>query len=255
MRPVILATLMLFTASEIGGIQDLMQQAFYPALLGILVIASLGIPIPEDIPLIAAGVLLNTHPGVATWPGTIAVALLGIMTGDLVLYTVGRWWGPGLVNHRSVRWMISPEKYQRGVDKFHEYGAWFCFFGRFFVGIRAIMCMTAGATHFPYWRFFLADFAGALLSIPFFVGLGYVFADAIPKLRAYVGGVQMIMLGAAAIVLVVGVILYRRRKRRRREAARADTATEAATATVTTTTKTAPLVIEAATKSKVGAGT
>jgi membrane protein DedA with SNARE-associated domain len=63
------------------NVQDWMQHAFYPVLLLVLVAASLGVPVPEDVPLIAAGVILSQHPGVATWTGTLLIALLGVMWG------------------------------------------------------------------------------------------------------------------------------------------------------------------------------
>lgn len=218
MRPVLLAVFILaFGDVGVGSVQNWMQHAFYPALLLILVIASLGIPIPEDIPLIAAGVLLRTHPGIASWQGTLSVALVGVMVGDLVLYNIGRRWGPGVVNHRSVSWMITRARFTRVSRQFRRRGAWFCFFGRFFVGVRAVMCMTAGATRFPYPRFFVADFAGALLSVPFFVALGYLFAGMIPTLRVYLGGVQAAMLAGLTVGIVIAVLAYRRRRRRRAE--------------------------------------
>jgi len=220
-RPLILATVVL-AFSEMGSVQDWMQQAFYPALLLILVTASLGVPIPEDIPLIAAGVLLKTHAGIATWWGTIAVALIGIMCGDLVLYSIGRWWGADVVNHRSVSWMITPQRFARVARQFRRRGAWYCFAGRFIMGVRAVMCMTAGATRFPYWRFFLADLAGALLSVPFFISLGYLFAHMVPTLRAYVSGIQAVVFAAVVIAASIAYTVYkiRREARARRLAAR-----------------------------------
>lgn len=217
MRFMLLATLLL-AADELGHVEAWMQQAYYPALLFILIVASLGIPIPEDVPLIAAGVLLRTHPGIASWPGmpgTLLVALIGIMIGDLVLYTLGRRWGPGVLNHRSVRWMVTPNRFTRISRRFQVHGTWFCFLGRFVMGVRATMCVAAGATGFPYWRFFLADFAGALVSVPLFVLLGYWFAGMIPTLRVYVSGVQVLILLVAATVFIVAYVIYRRRKRRR----------------------------------------
>ena len=214
MRFFLLATL-LPTLSQVDSIQGIMQDAFYPVLLSILVIASLGIPIPEDIPLIAAGVLLKTHPGIATWQGTIAVAMVGIMSGDLVLYNLGRWWGPEVVNHRYVRRLLTPKRFVKLSAKFRRHGVWMVFFGRFFMGVRGAMCMTAGATRYPYWRFFLADAAGALLSIPFFIFLGWWFAGMAPTLRAYLTGVQMIMLVAAVAVVAALITVYQLRKRRR----------------------------------------
>lgn len=215
--------LMLALMPSVGGgverVQEWMQYAFYPVLLLVLVAASLGVPIPEDIPLIAAGVLLRTHPEVASWPETLVVAFVGVLTGDIVLYNLARRWGPGAVNHRWVRRIVTPERFTRFSRRFRVHGAWFCFFGRFVVGVRAAMCVTAGATRFAFWRFFLADFAGALLSVPLFLLLGYWFAGMIPTLQQYVGSVQLVVLAAALAVLVGIGLVYRARRRRRRRTA------------------------------------
>ncbi|NLF29883.1 MAG: DedA family protein [Planctomycetes bacterium] len=228
MKLTVLATVIgLFGLSD-QALVEWLQAAFYPTLLGILVIASLGIPIPEDIPLIAAGVILSQHPEVASWTGTLLVALVGIMTGDLVLYTVGRLAGPGVVQHRLVRWVITPRRFNRTVALFQRWGMWACFFGRFFMGIRAAMCMTAGATRFPYWRFFLADCAGAMLSIPLFVFLGYWFAEALPTLRKSLFEIQGLLVALVIVGAVAGVLVWRWRRQRRRAAITARRAARAA---------------------------
>ncbi len=232
MRLMLAVATLLLAAGEFDRVEDWMQQAYYPALLVILVVASLGVPIPEDIPLIVAGVLLRTHPNIASPHGTFLVALIGIMTGDLVLYSLGRRWGPEVVNHRSVRWMITPERFTRVARRFRVHGTWFCFFGRFLVGVRAVMCLTAGATGFPYWRFFLADFAGALLSIPLFITLGYWFAGMIPTLEAYLSRAEALAWAAAIVGIVVAALVYRARRQRkaRRRAAAGNGATLSAAA-------------------------
>lgn len=201
--------------AEAGAVEAWMQQAFYPVLLGILLLASLGVPIPEDVPLIAAGVLLHTHPGIASWGGTLAVALVGIMAGDVILYRVGHMWGRDLLSHRSIRWLVTAQRFEKAQTLFHRYGLGFCFFGRFFMGIRAAMCLTAGAMHFPFWRFFLADLSGAVLSAPLFVALGYWFAGMVPTLRTYIAGVEWILvLGLALVITGFVYVRYRRRRRR-----------------------------------------
>jgi membrane protein DedA with SNARE-associated domain len=186
-----------------------MQHAFYPVLLLVLLAASLGVPIPEDVPLIAAGVILSQHPGLATWTGTLLIALLGIMCGDVILYVLGGRWGPEVCQHRWVNWLITPARLERMSQRFNRYGMWMCFFGRFFMGVRAAMCITAGVTRLPFWRFVLADLAGALLSIPLFVWLGYWFASMVPTLRAYVHLTEWVLL-AIALVILLGFIAYRR---------------------------------------------
>ncbi len=218
---------LIHAGGEIAAVQAWMHQAFYPVLLLILIIASLGVPIPEDIPLIVAGVLLRTEDGIASWYGTILVALVGVLTGDLVLYMLGQRWGADVVNHRSVRWIVTPDRFTRLSRRFRVHGTWFCFFGRFLLGVRAAMCLTAGATHFPLWRFLLADFTGALLSVPLFIGLGYWFAGVIPQLREYMRDVQVVMWIGGGVALLILALVYRARRRRRK--ARAGTTKAAAT--------------------------
>ncbi|MBU0639133.1 MAG: DedA family protein [Planctomycetes bacterium] len=202
------------------AVQEWLQQAFYPVLVAVLTLAALGLPVPEDVPLITAGVLLNTHPGIATWEGTLLAALVGVMSGDAILYMLGRSWGADVVSHRSVSWLITPRRFRRATARFRRYGMWFCFFGRFVMGVRAVMCLTAGSTRFPAWRFLLADLCGAALSIPLFVWLGYWFAGVLPTLKAYIAGVQWLVLG----LLIVGVGAFVAHKmwwrRRRRETRR-----------------------------------
>ncbi len=208
MRVLIAVTLLLS-----WGVQGGMQHAFYPVLLLVLLAASLGVPIPEDVPLIAAGVILSQQPVAPTWTGTLAIALLGVMCGDVVLYVLGKRWGPEACQHRWVNWLITPARLEKMRSKFNRYGMWMCFFGRFLMGVRAAMCITAGVTHFPLWRFVLADLAGAVISIPLFVWLGYWFANMVPTLEAYVHVVQWGML-ALALVILAGFVAYRRHKPR-----------------------------------------
>lgn len=191
------------------NVQGWMQHAFYPVLLLVLMAASLGVPIPEDVPLIAAGVILSQQPTFASWAGTLSTALLGIMCGDVVLYVLGQRWGPEVFQHRWVNWLITPVRLEKMTNKFNRYGMWMCFFGRFFMGVRAAMCITAGVTRLSLWRFVVADLAGAVLSIPLFVWLGYLFANMIPTLNAYVHLVQWGLLGLA-IVILTGFVAYRR---------------------------------------------
>lgn len=241
MRPLLVLTFAL--AISQSSMQQLLETAFYPALLLVFIIASLGIPIPEDIPLIAAGVILKTNPHVASWPGALLVSMIGIMSGDMILYNLGRKWGREVFAHRSVAWLITPRRLEIMTERFHSYGVWACFFGRFMVGVRAIMCLTAGVTRFPFWKFFLADFCGALLSVPFFIGLGYVFAHMLDSLKSYIAEVQTIV-GAAIGLVIAGVIWYEfRRLRKMREVdAAAERASGSAPEVAPATPETAPPV-------------
>lgn len=193
-------------------IEAWMSHAFYPALAFLLFLGSMGMPIPEDIPLIAAGVVMRTHDVGATWQGVILTALCFVLSGDIILYTLGRRWGKDVVNHRSVSWILTPDRFERMTLQFHRYGVLVCFFGRLVMGIRAAMCLTAGATRYPFYRFILADALGAAITVPMFVWLGYWFAGMIPTLRAYMRGITWGIFVALLIIVGVLIVVHKIRK-------------------------------------------
>lgn len=219
--------LFLLAALEDSTLFTWLESAFYPALFLVFVIASLGVPIPEDLPLILAGVLLHQKPESYQWTPTLLVSLAGIMSGDIVLYSLGRRWGREVFAHRSVSWLITPERLEHMSSQFHRHGAWMCFFGRLFVGVRAVMCLTAGVTHFPFWKFLLADMCGAMMSIPIFVGLGYFFANSLPTLTHYLGNIRAVMV-IAFVTVVCAFIWYEFRRRRTAAAKRVEAAQSSA---------------------------
>ena len=73
----------------------------YLGIFAVLLLGSLGVPIPEEMPIIAAAIL--SHEGLARWWLALPVCLVGVLSGDLVLYWVGRHWGEDVLNWRVVR--------------------------------------------------------------------------------------------------------------------------------------------------------
>src|SRR4030095_5406043 len=63
----------------------------YAVLFGMLFLCGLGLPVPEDIPLIVSGILIgngNMHVAIAA-----PLAWAGIIGGDCVLYMLGHRYG------------------------------------------------------------------------------------------------------------------------------------------------------------------
>ena len=74
-----------------GLILSVIEQLGYVGLLLVLFAASLGVPIPEELPIIAAGVLSNQ--AVLRWWLALPVCFVGVISGDVVLYWIGHHWG------------------------------------------------------------------------------------------------------------------------------------------------------------------
>jgi membrane protein DedA with SNARE-associated domain len=96
----------------------------YAAVFGLLLAAGFGFPLPEDVPLIAGGVLAwlasplekAVFPGMLADPGLqgmVAVGLAGILVGDSVIYWAGRAFGRRVAEVWPFRRIITPEKLER----------------------------------------------------------------------------------------------------------------------------------------------
>ncbi len=80
-----------FSHDFINFLSGLNGPAAYLTILGILFACGLGVPIPEDITLIAAGILASA--GSISLPGAYIVGYVGVMVGDTLLFFTGRKYG------------------------------------------------------------------------------------------------------------------------------------------------------------------
>jgi hypothetical protein len=94
----------------VGALQEFVYNFTYLGIFVVLLLGSLGVPIPEEMPIIAAAVL--SHEGIVRWWCVLPVCLLGVLSGDMVLYWVGRHWGEQVFNWRLVRLVLSAAREQ-----------------------------------------------------------------------------------------------------------------------------------------------
>lgn len=151
----------------------------------VLLLCGLGLPIPEDIVLIAAGALgvLDER----SWIYVSAIMYAGVMGGDSIIFLAGRFFGRRL---RATPWFqrIFPSAKQDKVEVlFERHGSTGMFLGRFLPGLRAPIFFTAGSMKVSYFKFLCFDGFAALISVPFFVWLGHwlwlTFQDDIEQLN------------------------------------------------------------------------
>lgn len=190
-----------------------MDQLPYVCVLGVLIVASFGVPIPEDIPLIVGGWLC--HRGHAQVPIMIAVGLFGVLSGDLVLFTLGRRFGHHIVELRFVRRLVHPKRLFLAEALFRKHGIKILFAARFLPGLRSMIFVAAGVLKVPPWKFLCVVGTAAGISVPVWVLLGDYFGDDLDRLTR---GVRTATLIAAAISLIVAIglvtYLWQRRKER-----------------------------------------
>ncbi len=140
------------------------------ALFLALILCGLGLPVPEDIILITAG-MIGQDTG-QYWVKTSVLMFFGVMTGDTLIFLIGRHLGGRLLTLPWTHRMFSPTKQARIERLFERYGSMVLFVARFLPGLRAPLFASAGAMKVPYRRFALFDGIAALISVPVFVWLG-----------------------------------------------------------------------------------
>lgn len=144
----------------------------YVAVFAVLLVCGFGVPIPEDITLVAGGVISGL--GYANVHYMFVVGMAGVLVGDGIMFLAGRIFGHKVLRFKPIARILTQERFEAVQEKFEKYGNWVLFVARFLPGLRSPIFITAGMTRrVSYWRFLIMDGFAALISVPVWVYLGY----------------------------------------------------------------------------------
>jgi membrane protein DedA with SNARE-associated domain len=172
---------------------------------GMFVGAGLGLPFPEEVLMVGAGIWTAAHAdqyGAFAWL-MLPVCIVGVVIADLLLYGIGRHFGTRLLRVRWVARLMPAEKLLKIEDNFHHYGVGILLFGRLLPGIRAPLFLTAGMMRLPMARFLVADGVGAVFGNSLLFFLGWWFGDAFMDLVRRAGSKLEHVLGPVLIMSAV----------------------------------------------------
>jgi membrane protein DedA with SNARE-associated domain len=184
---------------------------------GALILAGIGFPIPEEIPTVAAGIWVASNPdlGVLRWL-ILPVCYVGVITSDVMLYTIGRLWGPRLLQHRWLARCFPADKREQIERNFDQYGIKILLFIRWVPAIRSPMFVTAGIMRVPLVRFIIADGVAAIFGHTLLFFLAWWFGDAfkslIDRAEGFIDWIKpvLIFLLVAAVAAYFILHFYRR---------------------------------------------
>lgn len=165
------------------------------------------LPLPGTTALVAAAVYAATDHGLPI-SGVIAAGVLGVLTGSVAAYAVGRWGGERVLLRLGGRLRQRPERVQKLREVFAEQGVVWVFVGRWITGLRNVTGLLAGATGMPTSRF-LPVTAAAALAWSLVSALEYYWFG-----HALLGAgtpVRVVLVCAGIAWLVVSLGLLRRR--------------------------------------------
>lgn len=185
----------------VGIVSGYIEHFTYLGLFVILLLCGMGLPMPEDIALLAGGFLV--HRGVIRYPITLAVALLGVVAGDNSLFFLGRRFGTGLVRYFGLNRPGSKAQIDRIRAFMRRHGHRAIFYARFLAGLRALIYLTAGSFGVTPLRFLVYDLLGAIISVPIVVSIGYLFGGQLEVVIHYLGGFERLLWIVAVLSLAI----------------------------------------------------
>ena len=179
-----------------------------PQLLGLFFLllgGGLGLPVPEDLTLLGAGMLANRH--ILPLRDLIPLAFAAVMLADWIIYLAGRRYGASIVAHPWLARLFGAARMDAVRHAVERHGARAVFFARFMFGFRIATFLAAGTFGVSAPRFAVAEAAGTAIFVPAMTTLGFLFSDRAERVARNVGVVQhwLLLAGLVGLALYLGL--------------------------------------------------
>jgi membrane-associated protein len=173
-------------------------------VLGLVVmLENAGVPVPGETALLAAGYLTSPAGGhhLHLW-AVVAVAFLCAIAGDNLGFWLGRRLARPQLSAGRRFLFLTPERMRIAERYFEKYGTLTVFFARFVTGLRVFAGPAAGAAGMRWWRFLLANSAGALAWAAAVALAGHYAGRAWGVVRTRFGEAAWVLLAVVAVAFV-----------------------------------------------------
>jgi membrane protein DedA with SNARE-associated domain len=163
-----------------------------------IALESVGIPLPAEAALIAAGFFAARTHGLDIW-SLIAVSIVAAIAGEVVGFWIGRRFGHRLLMRYGTRLGMTEGRIRIGQWLFVRYGGRFVFVARFLPFLRNMAAVLAGTNSMAQRNFYFASATAAAAWIVCYGLAAYSFGEAF----ADVASPAAVCLGLVAALIVV----------------------------------------------------
>ncbi|HKH88349.1 MAG TPA: DedA family protein [Acidimicrobiales bacterium] len=189
------------------NIDHLVASYGYLAVFVLVAIESLGIPLPGETALIAAGGFAGHTHDLSPWLIWV-VASAATIAGGSIGYWIGAKGGYRLVRRYGPKVHLDASKLKVGRYVFDRHGGKVVFFGRFVAVLRTYASFLAGTNRMNWRRYFVANAASGIVWSAIFTLASYAAEN---SLRHVSGTVNIVLLGVAGAILIVSFLFVRRK--------------------------------------------
>ena len=177
----------------------------------LLVAENLFPPIPSEVVLPLAGFVVSR--GDLVFLLALVSATAGSVVGALILFSLGRYGGRGLVLRYGSWLHVSAKELERAEGWFRRYGDWVVLGARVVPFARSVVSIPAGTMKMPLLRFIVLTAVGSGVWNALLIGAGVALGANWTRISGWIGSysdvVLILLTGAAAVFLV---LRHRRRK-------------------------------------------
>ena len=185
----------------LGDLLHLIGRYGYLVVFFGVMLESVGVPLPGETILIAAGALV--HRGLLDFGDTLFFGIFGAVVGSQIGYWVGRFGGRPFV----VRWgryvLITPERLGHAEAFFARHGGSAVFLARFVAGLRVFGALVAGTSRMPWGKFTLYSLLGGIVWAAAAVSLGFFLWASISLVEHWVGRISLLLVAVLALALLL----------------------------------------------------
>jgi membrane protein DedA with SNARE-associated domain len=181
----------------------------YLGIVVFLILTGCGLPLPEEVAIIAAGVTAGRgtlNPWLA-----LASCVVGAIVGDSAMYWIGRLFGKGILEHHPFWAKVFNAKREQQIEGLlKKHGAKMLLLVRFLPGLRSPVYFAAGVLRANYLRFLITDTICAVFVVSLFFGLTYYYGS---QILAQIHDVEvLIVIGVVIALVIIGVLFWVHRR-------------------------------------------
>jgi len=190
---------------------ELLNQGGYLGIFTLMVLENVFPPIPSEVILGAAGVLVEQGKlnGISLW----LIATAGTLAGNLFWYWLGSRWSEETLKRVIDRWgrwlTFEWDEFTKARDIFRRYGDWIVFGLRFSPLLRTIVSLPAGLAGMKLWRFALFTFLGSLIWNGLLILGGRALAGMLDRYETLAGYGIVGVVGLGVLFYIYRVVTWR----------------------------------------------
>ncbi len=190
---------------SLAWVHDLIQAYGLWALFIVIMLESVGIPMPGETGLLTAAIYAgSTHQ--MSIGLVVVVATAAAIIGDNIGYLLGRSIGTRYLVRYGKYIRLSEPRLKVGQYLFLRHGGKIVFFGRFVALLRTYAAFLAGANRMSWPHFLVMNALGGISWVSMIGGGAYIFGEQVKR----VFGPASVLLFLTAIILVVaGFVFFR----------------------------------------------